>query len=200
MTGRRKAKGELKDRDNNRHVDVKIYIKSFCVNLSSLFVTRLFALIESSNGTKTPPNPQTHPQSSCIYSSYTCSSFGVTKSMGRCCGPSDCLESTPDPPAVIHPDPTGASRFVVKKCSRFNKDYVMYSKRVNESKKWLFLNQSQDTTTEKGGEKWVYELENYVREDPAFPKRGEILWRCALKYRRTRLKSEVRYSGKVSNC
>ena len=26
MTGRRKAKGVLKDRDNNRHVDVKIYI------------------------------------------------------------------------------------------------------------------------------------------------------------------------------
>lgn len=105
--------------------------------------------------------------------------------MGRCCGPSDCLESTPDPPAVIHPDPTGASRFVVKKCSRFNKDYVVYSKRVNESKKWLFLNQSQDTTTEKGGTKWVYELENYVREDPAFPKRGEILWRCVYDERPT---------------
>ena len=97
----------------------------------------------------------------CIYSSHTCSSFdGVTKSMGRCCGPSDCMESTPDPPAVIHPDPTGASRFVVKKCSRLNKDYVVYSKRVNESKKWLFLNQSQDETTEKGGEKWWYELKN----------------------------------------
>ena len=26
MTGRRKAKGVLKDRDNNRHVDVEIYI------------------------------------------------------------------------------------------------------------------------------------------------------------------------------
>ena len=101
--------------------------------------------------------------------------------MGRCCGPSDCMESTPDPPAVIHPDPTGASRFVVKKCSRFNKDYVVYSKRVNESKKWLFLNQSRST---KEGE-WVYELENYVREDPAFPKRGEILWRCAYDERPT---------------
>ena len=29
MTGRRKAKGALKDRDNNRHVDVKIYISKF---------------------------------------------------------------------------------------------------------------------------------------------------------------------------
>ena len=105
--------------------------------------------------------------------------------MGLCCGPSDCMESTPDPPAVIHPDPTGASRFVVKKCSRLNKDYVVYSKRVNESKKWLFLNQSKDETTEKGGEKWVYELENYVREDPAFPKRGEILWRCVYNERPT---------------
>ena len=100
---------------------------------------------------------------------------------GLCCGPSgDCCESTPDPPAVIHPDPTGASRFVVKKCSRLNKDYVVYSKRVNESKKWLFLNQSRT----KEGE-WVYELENYVREDPAFPKRGEILWRCAYDERPT---------------
>ena len=124
---------------------------------------------------------QKHPQKTVVIRIYVFVFWGVTtKSMGRCCGPSDCMESTPDPPAVIHPDPTGASRFVVKKCSRFNKDYVVYSKRVNESKKWLFLNQSRT----KEGE-WVYELENYIREDPAFPKRGEILWRCAYDERPT---------------
>ena len=89
-----------------------------------------------------------------------------------CCD--NLCESTTRPPLEIHPDPEGASKFAVKKCSRFNKDYVVYSKRVHESKKWLFMNQSHDK--DKGD--WVYELENYVREDPAFPTRGEILWRC----------------------
>lgn len=62
---------------------------------------------------------------------------------------------------------------MLKSLSSFNKDYEVYSKRIEPEKRWLFMNQ----TTSKAGES-VYELENYVREDPAFPKRGEILWRC----------------------
>lgn len=78
-----------------------------------------------------------------------------------------CCESTPEVPDELLPDPTVPTKFVVKSCSSWNKDYEVLSE---GGERWLFLNSEGGFSSSK------IELENYVREDPDKPKKGEVLW------------------------
>ena len=53
-------------------------------------------------------------------------------------------------------------------------DYEVYRDFVDDKQRWLFLNKDG-----KGrGDKAYIDLENYVRQDPENPKKGEVLWRA----------------------
>lgn len=74
-----------------------------------------------------------------------------------------CCESTPDLPDELLPDPTVPTSFKVQSLSSWNRDYEVLSE---AGERWLFLNSD-------GGK---VDLENYVRNDPDKPKKGEVLW------------------------
>ena len=80
--------------------------------------------------------------------------------------------------AKTMPTLEGPEDFVVKKQGMFSDDYLVYKGgdaadgKVDETTRWMFLN--------KTGNWWSgdakIELENYIREDPDHPKKGQVLW------------------------
>ena len=93
-----------------------------------------------------------------------------------------CCYGTPSVPeneyAKTMPTLEGPEDFVVKKQGMFSDDYLVYKGgdaaegKVDETTRWMFLN--------KTGNWWSgdakIELENYIREDPDHPKKGQVLW------------------------
>lgn len=56
----------------------------------------------------------------------------------------------------------------------FNKDYEVFRDEVAPNQRWLFLNKEGKAFSDKA----YIDLENYVRNDPENPKKGEVLWRA----------------------
>lgn len=71
----------------------------------------------------------------------------------------------------------GPSKFVVKSCSMFNKDYEVYRDAVDANNRWLFLNRAGKGFFDPTA---YIDLENYTRIDPNDKKKGQVLWK--LKY------------------
>eukprot|EP00976_Prorocentrum_cordatum_P117760 1196357-Prorocentrum_minimum.AAC.6 len=59
--------------------------------------------------------------------------------MGGCCS----CQSVPDAPDEIIADPVPGQdwHFVVESLGRFNSDYAVYQEKIDNDRKWLFLNQ-----------------------------------------------------------
>jgi hypothetical protein len=75
----------------------------------------------------------------------------------------------------IHHHPQGPSKFVVKSCSMFNKDYEVYRDAVDVNNRWLFVNRSGKGMFDPTG---YIDLENYVRINPEDKKKGQVLWKA----------------------
>ena len=83
-----------------------------------------------------------------------------------------CCYSVPDAPEVILPDPEGPCTFTCKKLGMFADDYVVLADENDKSSKWLFLNRQGGLFSGS----LSIDLENFVRNNPDNPKKGEILW------------------------
>ena len=83
-----------------------------------------------------------------------------------------CCYSAPDAPDVILPDPEGPCTFTCKKLGMFSDDYVVLADENDANSKWLFLNRQGGLFSGS----LAIDLENFVRNNPDAPKKGEILW------------------------